>query len=342
MELKILSREKFLPFLDRMMKDLEVVGVKKKNGEDKYFFHRLESPTEICLDYDVTILPPKKYFLPQREPLIRFKMDKEPFVEPIVKSLFRVIFGVHPYDIAAINLLDKVFSQEKPDLNYLKKRQDTLIVGINVKKPSPYAFYQGIGTGTVEKGFDLFFTDLGENYGVEIASKKGENLLRYGDFREAKKEQIAKLKDIKEKEKKSYGQRMLKVPVENLPQLLEKKFDHHFWEENAKKCLSCGSCNLVCPTCYCFDVQDEVNLSLTSGERFRQWDGCLLTDFARVATGENFMEDRVLRYKHRFFRKGKYIPERFGMVGCVGCGRCASSCLADIADPVEVYNRLFP
>jgi len=193
----------------------------------------------------------------------------------------------------------------------------------------------------VESGFDLFFTDLGENYGVEIGSKKGEDILRYGDFREAKEDEVTQLKDMKEKAKKLNGQRVLKVPVEDLPQLLGKSVDHPLWKENAQKCLSCGSCNLVCPTCYCFDVQDEVDLSLTSGERLRQWDGCLLTDFARVATGENFREDVTLRYKHRFFRKGKYIPERFGMIGCVGCGRCASSCLADIANPVEVYNKLF-
>ena len=340
MELKVINKEKLLPFVDQIMKDLEVVGVKKK-GEGKYVFDRLESPSEICLDYDVTILPPKKYFLPQRETLIRFKMDKEPSVEPVVESSPRVIIGVHPYDIAAINLLDKVFSQEKPDPNYLKKREDTLIIGINVKKPSPHAFYQSMGAAVVESGFDLFFTDLGENYGAEIGSKKGEDILRYGDFREAKEDEVTQLKDMKEKAKRLNGQRVLKLPVEDLPQLLAKSFDHPLWKENAQKCLSCGSCNLVCPTCYCFDVQDEVNLNLTSGERIRQWDGCLLTDFARVATGENFREDRTLRYKHRFFRKGKYIPERFGMIGCVGCGRCASSCLADIADPVEVYNQLF-
>jgi len=129
MKLKVINKDKLLPFVNQIMKHLEVVGVKKK-GEGKYVFDRLESPSEICLDYDVTILPPKKYFLPQRETLIRFKMDREPSVEPVVESSPRVIFGVHPYDIAAINLLDKVFSQEKPDPNYLKKREDTLIIGI--------------------------------------------------------------------------------------------------------------------------------------------------------------------------------------------------------------------
>ncbi len=339
MEVHAMNKSDLLPFVAQIMRDLEVVGVKKKE-EDKYVFDRLEDPSELCLDYDVTILPPKKYFFPQTETLIRFGIGKDPFVEAVIESSPRVIFGVHPYDIAAINFLDKVFSEEKPDPNYLKKREDTLIIGMDVKKQSPYSFFKSMGTATIEEGFDLFFTDIGENYAVEIGTDKGKDLLKYGDFREAQAEEITQLEDIKRKAKEPSGQRMLKTPVEDLPQLLGNNFDHPIWEENAKKCMSCGSCNLVCPTCYCFDVQDEVGLSLVSGERFRLWDGCLLTGFAVVTTGENFREDRTSRYKHRFFRKGKYTPERFGMIGCVGCGRCTSACLANIADPVEVFNQL--
>jgi ferredoxin len=134
--------------------------------------------------------------------------------------------------------------------------------------------------------------------------------------------------------------RSLTFPKREIPQLLEHSEGSLFWEEKAGKCLSCGTCNLVCPTCYCFDVLDDMELDLSNGERLRRWDGCLLQDFARVATGENFRETRASRYRHRFFRKGLYLFKVLGDVACVGCGRCASSCLPDIADPVDAFNRL--
>jgi sulfite reductase subunit B len=97
---------------------------------------------------------------------------------------------------------------------------------------------------------------------------------------------------------------------------------------------------MVCPTCFCFDVQDDVSLNLEEGERYRRWDGCVLVDFARVATGENFRHDKASRFRHRIFRKGKYVLEKFGRPGCVGCGRCAVACLAEIASPVEAFNAV--
>ena len=125
-----------------------------------------------------------------------------------------------------------------------------------------------------------------------------------------------------------------------LPGLLRRSFHNVLWDERADKCLSCGGCNLVCPTCYCFDVKDEVDLSLKEGRRYRVWDGCVLEDFAKVGSGENFRERRAQRYRHRFYRKGMYLYDKYGHIACVGCGRCASACLPDIADPVAVYNAL--
>ncbi len=102
-----------------------------------------------------------------------------------------------------------------------------------------------------------------------------------------------------------------------------------------------GSCVLVCPTCYCFDVMDNPDLSLKTGERGRTWDGCLLEDFAKISSGENFRNTKAARYRHRYFKKGKYLFDRFGFVSCVGCGRCSSNCLPDIANPVNLFNDMY-
>ena len=111
------------------------------------------------------------------------------------------------------------------------------------------------------------------------------------------------------------------------------------WEKQSEKCYSCGTCNLVCPTCYCFDVLDEMGLSLTEGDRVREWDGCMLEEFAEVAGDENFREDRSQRLRHRMYRKYSYLFTRYDVPFCCGCGRCARQCLVDI-DPVGVINEL--
>ena len=116
------------------------------------------------------------------------------------------------------------------------------------------------------------------------------------------------------------------------------------WEEMSKDCFSCGTCNIVCPTCYCFDVQDVWNLDQVTGCRSRTWDGCLLEDFAQVSLGgghtENFREHRHERYRHRVMRKTAYLNERLGGPACVGCGRCSVGCVPDIADPVKIVDRI--
>jgi hypothetical protein len=97
---------------------------------------------------------------------------------------------------------------------------------------------------------------------------------------------------------------------------------------------------MVCPTCFCYDVKDEVSINLKNGSRIRTWDGCLLRDFTLIGSGEVFRDDISKRYRHRFYRKGNYLPERYGFVACVGCGRCGIACLPDIADPCDMINDL--
>jgi ferredoxin len=135
-------------------------------------------------------------------------------------------------------------------------------------------------------------------------------------------------------------QHELKMAPEELPELLEGNEDHPVWQEKARLCFSCGSCTNVCPTCYCFDVQEEEAWDLRSGTRARKWDSCQRIAFARVAGGHNFRGEVHERYRHRYYRKGKYIPAMIGECACVGCGRCITACVSHIAHPPEVFNRL--
>lgn len=125
-----------------------------------------------------------------------------------------------------------------------------------------------------------------------------------------------------------------------LPGIFEKSFHHEIWSKAADKCLSCGNCTNVCPTCYCFDVIDETELDITKGKkRIRVWDSCQNESFALVAGGENFREERSERLRHRFYRKFKYPVDRYGKSFCTGCGRCSRQCMAGI-DLKEILNEL--
>ncbi len=334
----VISKRNFGNLVEALIKNMEVVGVKAKKG--KYVYDYIAASDELCLDYDVTVSPPTKYLFPSSETLLRFKMGDVTKTELVLDNSQRAIIGVHPYDIRAIELLDEVFITTNPDPNYIARRQNSLIVGVDCLHPSPKSFSPCMGTNVAENGFDLLLTDIGDSYMVTIGSKKGADLLaKYGQVKEPTNDDIVKQKVVRD-EALTKCHFKLNCPKERIPKLLEDSYDDAYWEERASTCLSCGSCVMVCPTCFCFDVQDDVSLDLKEGERVRLWDGCMLVDFAKVAGGENFRHDKTSRFRHRIYRKGKYVIERYGKAGCVGCGRCATACLPEIASPIEAFNAI--
>jgi len=196
----------------------------------------------------------------------------------------------------------------------------------------------------VQEGFDVLITRIRRQYLVDARTEKGEALAEtLAGAPDATQEDLAARERVWERNRRQLRKHRLKARPDELPGLLgaAAAYGHPVWEEKARLCFSCGSCNVVCPTCYCFDVQDDVGWDLQSGERFRAWDGCMLEKFARVAGGHNFRGQRFERYRHRYYRKGKYVPDKIGECACVGCGRCITACVTKIANPVTVFNRLW-
>jgi ferredoxin len=195
---------------------------------------------------------------------------------------------------------------------------------------------------SVEKGFDIWLTKLDENYFVEIATDAGKKLVdKFAKTKKTDEKDIHKRDHIRSNiHKVCSSERKTKAKAGEVPLLIKNNWDHPVWEDLAKKCYSCGSCNIVCPTCYCFDVKDDIEINLKDGTRMRKWDGCQLEDFALVGSGENFREKRVDRFKHRLYRKTVYQYEKYNQLACVGCGRCSSVCLPNIADPVAIINKI--
>ena len=324
-------------WVNDLVKKQRVYGVQARG--DRFAFAELNKAADLRLDHDVTILPPKKYFLPQREAILKF--DREAGFESVLDDEPFVLLGVHPYDMAAISQMDKVFESDNIDIHYVMRRNNATIVVCDVQNASNDVFAGCMGTATVEDGFDALLTKIDENYILEAKTEKGEELVRcLADAADADQAELNLREQVRARNKQLLRKHELAVLPSVLPKILGRSHDHPVWENKAERCFSCGSCNMVCPTCYCFDVSDDPDWSLKKGERCRSWDACLLSDFAAVAGGHNFRRDRAARYRHRFYRKGKYLQEKIGEVACVGCGRCVAACTAGIANPVEVYNQL--
>ncbi|RLF41189.1 MAG: hypothetical protein DRN12_03725 [Thermoplasmata archaeon] len=336
--IKKMNREDWADFINNLINNstYEVIGVKAKGK--RFIFAPLESADELRLDYDTTILPPKKYFLPQYENLLSFDLSKQS-VNIEMKEEKRIIIGVHPYDIIALQQMDKVYFDTYIDRFYKIRRENTIIIGSNILNVSERSFATSMKAHTVTSGYDLMVTDIGSSIIIEIGTERGKKLMeRYAtNITDATEAEIKKIEEIVESiESKD---RKLKVDKENIPNLLKRNYEHPIWRELSEKCLQCSSCTIVCPTCYCFDIRDEVSLDL-QGKRIRTWDGCLLPDFTRIASGEVFRKDKTERFRHRFYRKGLYIPERYNFIACIGCGRCSIACIPDIAGPFNVINKI--
>lgn len=338
MSIKKISKQDFGLLVDELIRTMKVYGVKAKG--DRFDFDLLESSKELRLDYDVTLQPPKKYLQPPCETLVTYQGQGSYKSEYDCEDF--VLIGVHPYDMIAINQIDKLFRQDNYDSHYFARRNHATIIACDVVNPSKNVFASSMNTAVVNEGYDILLTDIGDSYIAEAATEKGEKLLAgVKNAKDAGKDDLQKRQNVWDKNSQGLNKHELNCSASYLPKLLERAYKNPIWEEKAKTCFSCGSCNQVCPTCYCFNVQDDVNWDLQSGRRERVWDGCLLDGFTKVAGNHEFRKKRADRFRHRLYRKGTYVPSKIGgEIACVGCGRCIGACLPDIANPVKVYNKL--
>ena len=330
----ILKKDRFGDFVTHLMQSHRVVAPVAK-GQD-FAFEEVESPEDaarIRMDYSRTILPPKKFLLPVYERLLEFSGASPDAAEPVINVEPTIILGVHPYDLHGIATIEVALSADPKDANFLARRAVTRIVGLNIQSYSDeHQFMADMGTVEPPDGVaEMMLTDIGDRYFVELGSETGREMLADCPLCEQAGPEDHRAKQDYDAAKAKNFPKRLPYNVRYLPELLESSYDSLLWDAVARRCFSCGTCTNVCPTCYCFDVRDKLNLDASSGARERMWDSCQLEVFAEVAGGENFREHRASRLRHRMFRKGKYINERTGKLGCVGCGRCSRHCVANIS-----------
>jgi ferredoxin len=335
--IKKLGPAVFESWVEGLVRRPPVFGV-QADGE-RFEFGPVARAADLRLDYDVAKTPPKKYFQPPAEDLLRF--DRQARYTSVIAAEPFLLLGVHPYDMVAILQMDRVFTQDHPDAHYLARRHSATIVVSDVEKASANVFAACMNAATVRDGFDLLLTRIGEEYLAEARSPKGEGLLAGLGAPDADPTSLARREQVWDDNRRFLRRHDLRMLPSEIPALLERSMDHPVWEEKARLCFSCGSCTQTCPTCYCFDVRDDLDWNLQGGVRRRFWDSCQLVDFATVSGGHNFRKDVADRYRHRYYRKGAYVPAKIGgQIACVGCGRCITACVPKIAHPVEVFNRL--
>ena len=322
MKIRKLPKDK-LDLFTSVVQQFGEVHAPVAQGQD-FAFKRLNRWSEARLDYTRTILPLKKYFLPPRETLFRYTQG-EGYV-PVREGLNQriVLFGVHACDIYALNVLDLVFAGKYPDPYYQARRKSILIIGIDCI-PDEHCFCRSMRADFADRGFDLFFYDIGTYYLTFIGTSRGDDMVNAaGSLFEA-----VSSGDVEEYKLRSAAKRgsfKIDVDIRDLPEIFELQYKSTIWESFGEKCLSCGACSMVCPTCYCFDMQDNVELGSQSGSRVRNWDSCVFSSHALVGGGENFRKTRASRVKYRFYHKQRGFVAEYGRPSCVGCGRCISAC----------------
>jgi ferredoxin len=309
----------------------------------EYVFARLEDAAQLAEGYQPTILPAKKVLQQPLETIFSFVKQEAVaddgrcttlgeenicFVDSGSASQTKVLFGVRPCDVNSFAVLDEVFCKDLPDPFYCRSRHETLVVAQNCVKPcrSGFCYYLQTGPG-LQRGYDLLLTELDGVYLAEAGSEEGRELLALYPFYEATPAMALAKDELLAATSRKLPKHIL---TRNLAELLEENTNHPVWEDLHRRCLGCGTCTMVCPTCFCYNVFDKLDLGLDSGVRQREWDSCKLMEFSQVALGHNFRKDRQARAQWRIYHKLLYQQRQFGKMGCVGCGRCIYSCMVNI------------
>lgn len=313
-----------------------VAMARNLDGKTLYDFAMVTDFAELCLDFDQTIHSPKNYFLPYREQTCAFSVQGQTWQEENTPSgSALVLFGLHACDINALNKLDKVLlAAPYPDLSYQARRRQMFIIG-HACQPTPACFCRSMGADFVRHGCDLFLTPMGDDYFVEIMTSRAFHILENLHIRQPRPQELRKFEDLANERQSLFTTR---VETSDLTKILDLEFDSSVWKVWGERCLSCGTCAQVCPTCYCYGIEEKVDMDLRGAAKVRQLYSCNLLDFAQVAGGHNFRPESRTRLKYRYYHKHRGFVEAFEEALCVGCGRCGTNCLADITVPAVIAS----
>ncbi len=287
----------------------------------EFRFEKLKKKQKLDLNgYINTEFPPKSILMPEGEALVKYRKNT---ICEVFGDDKKAIFAIRPCDVHAMLLLDKVMMGHGDiEEHYEARRKNLIVIAMNCTEAGENCFCESMETDRLYGGFDLLFTENGNSYHVEAGSEEGRKII------DGSANLFRKSSGMSAKTKPGCTK---KIDTAGLPELMKKAAKSSIWEDTAKRCLSCASCTFVCPTCYCFSLKHEPDVTdLKNGEVKREMDYCMLLRFSKVAGDYVFRQHRAERVKQFFYHKLVYGLENEGKSHCVGCGRCITECMAGI------------
>ncbi|OCB45659.1 4Fe-4S ferredoxin [Mycobacterium malmoense] len=259
--------------------------------------------------------------------------------EPAPRYAF---LGVRGCDLAAIATLDRVLGRGQfPDTSFVRRHRQIFVVAVNCTEPGGLCFCASMGTGPAAgPGYDLALTERpdadGVTYVVEVGTEEGADVLAAVPRRAADDAEIGSARAAVQAASQRMGRQM---PDTDLRDLLFRSRESPQWEEVASRCLTCGNCTMVCPTCFCTSTEDVSDLTGDHAERWQNWASCFEPDFTYIHGGGSVRQSGASRYRHWLTHKLGTWHDQFDMSGCVGCGRCIAWCPTGI-DITEEMNKM--
>ncbi|MBW1785720.1 MAG: 4Fe-4S dicluster domain-containing protein [Deltaproteobacteria bacterium] len=340
---KVYSKDKWIEALKGLGDDTKVL-VPVKDG-DFHNFVPLASGKQPDFGFTNTRLSAKSLVFPQSERMFEYSLDENDEDVGIVKESPKdyspqAVVGIRPCDAHACQIVRLNFDNpEYRDPWWVRHFESTTFVGLGCIEPCPTCFCTSVGGGPFgENGLDVMLVDLEDRFLAKALTEKGETLLLKMPAGSDADDKTLKAADdlaaaASEKIASDVHTDKLKDKVIN------DLFDADFWEDVSFACLNCGACTYLCPTCWCFDIQDEVQGK--QGDRMRNWDSCMFPLFTLHGSGHNPRDQKVHRVRQRFMHKLKYYVDKYeNGVQCSGCGRCVRYCPVniDIREVVEKMN----
>lgn len=293
----------------------------RKVGEDT-LYAVLDRPEDLLVDPIIPANTLKEFLFPKTEVLLRYAPVKNDVqLEDVPREFPKTAFvAVRPCDAAGLAAMDKLFAWDYLDPFYLDRRKNSLVIALACDAPPAECFCTQTGRHpAASEGSDLLLINNGGKWRMLGVTEAGKAVAG----------QVSGMTAIKAEEAEEYGRARAtrKGETYDLPAIravVDQDFDNATWRTESFACLSCGTCTFRCPTCHCFDIQDEARMG--KGVRVKNWDGCQFPLFTLHASTHNPREHNWQRYRQRWSHKFKIFPERFGVNLCVGCGRCVRDC----------------
>lgn len=335
--MKTIKKSKLRHWLNDLALDYPLIAPVRKG--DTYDFQEIKNVKNVALEFDRTRLSPKNlFFIPEQRLWVASMTNGSPvYIEP--ESNKRILFGVRPCDISALNLLDKVFKKDYFDPYYFRQREDIITIGMRCNERCEQGFCGIMNSYHPSNGYDIFLTDLDEeNYLVEIGSSKGNDIVDFEYFNNLTEADKLQYKKVFQDIDQTFAE---DISIDELRTNLKFQISDNLLNEYEEICLSCGQCSFVCPTCWCFNVKDEVGAdsddfgNLDKVARTRNWTSCLYKEYHSISGNPPhvFKKTTKSRIEAYYNHKLRGVLEKFGTFGCVGCGRCFQSC------PVGIHPK---